>query len=198
LSFRSVVYRATGHDAPLWAFPNTRAARWNLPDSWPAQYLALHPMTPWAELMRNLDLRDADAARELRVPIWALRITLVDEPIALGFAEAADHALAPADLVADDWSACQTATAELHRAGVGSILVPSAALPGTRNLVVLRPAAVIDYHREPIDDLDQPAAMVARDGRCPRGLWDHVSYVGGPHPDLDAHLAGGEFDFRQP
>src|SRR6202008_3953962 len=74
VSFEAVVYRATAHEVPLWAFPNTSAGRWNPAGSWPAQYLSLHPMTPWAEVMRTLGLRDEGAAAALRVPIWAVRV----------------------------------------------------------------------------------------------------------------------------
>jgi RES domain-containing protein len=200
LSFEAVVYRATGYERPLWAFPNTSAGRWNRANSWPAQYLALHPMTPWAEVMRNLDLRTPEEARAMRVPIWAFRITLEEAPLAIAFEDAADHALDPGDLVADDRSGCQALAGGLQSTGTGSITVPSAALPGTRNLVVLRAAAIVDYHREPIDPEDQPAAMIAQDGRCPEGLWHNVHYQhsGTAHAGLQAYLDGDRYEFEQP
>jgi RES domain-containing protein len=199
LSFRTVVYRATAHDAPLWAFPNTSAGRWNRANGWPAQYLSLHPMTPWAEVMRTLGLRE-EAAGAMRVPIWAFQLTLAEQPLELGFGAAAAHDLDPGDLVADDWSPCQALASRLRDDGVAAIVVPSAALPGTRNLVVLHPAAVIDYHCEPIDPEDQPASMVARDGRCPAGLWRCVHHRRGEaeHAALRAHRAGEDYEFTQP
>jgi RES domain-containing protein len=200
VSFETVVYRASGHERPLSAFPNTHAGRWNRASSWPAQYLALHPMTPWAEVLRNLDLRAPEDARAMRMPIWAFRFTLAEQPLTIGFEDATGHELDPADLVADDWNACQALAERLYGDGVGAVVVPSAALPGTSNLVVLRPAAVIDYHREPIDPEDQPGAMVAQDGRCPEDLWRQVHYTRSAiaHGALEAHVTGAEFELVQP
>jgi RES domain-containing protein len=200
LSFQTVVYRATGYERPLWAFPNTTAGRWNPANSWPAQYLSLHPMTPWAEVLRRLDLRRPEDAREMRLPIWAIRVTLGEEPLHLGFREAGDHGVTAEELVADDWSGCQRLAARLRDTGVAAIVVPSAALPGTDNVVVLRPAIIIDYHAEPIDLEDQPAAMVAQHGRCPEGLWRYVHYRRSerPHAALQAYREGTAHQFEQP
>lgn len=49
---------------------------------------------------------------------------------------AAKWGLGTGDLVDDDWSACHTAARRLRAAGVDTIRVPSAALPGTENLVL--------------------------------------------------------------
>lgn len=200
MTYHAVGYRAAAFETPLWGFPNVSAGRWNRAGSWPAQYLSLHPMTPWAELLRNLDLRTPDEARRMRVPIWAIRVELADDPLPIDFEDAADHGLGPEDLVADDRTACQALAAALRDRGVGSVLVPSAALPGTQNLVVLEPAVVIDYHQAPIDRDDYPTSMLAQDGRCPEGLWTKVHYigVGTIHPALQAYVDGEVFRFDQP
>jgi RES domain-containing protein len=200
LSFSAVCYRSTGYEVPLWAFPNTVAGRYNPANSWPAQYLALHPMTPWAEQLRNLDLRTPVEGRCMRIPLWAVRLELSDEPARIGFGDAARYGVEPADLVDDDRSECRRLAGALRGAGTRSIIVPSAALPGTENLVVFEPAAVIDYHQEPIDPEDIPSALTGQDGRCPETLWDHVHFLaaGVAHPALQAYIDGADFELVQP
>lgn len=200
MSYEAVVFRACGHETPLWAFPNTSSGRYNTPGSLPAQYLSEHPMTPWAELLRNLDLRTADQARAMRVEIWGLRVLLADSPEEIDFDTAGSFGLAAEELASDDHGPCQSAAAELHANGVHSFTAPSAALPGTTNLVVLEPAVVIDYHADPVDPEDWPTALLAQNGRCPENIWEHVHYRSArtEHVALAAWRAGEEFEFVQP
>jgi RES domain-containing protein len=200
LSYQAVVFRACGNETPLWAFPNTSDGRYNAAGSLPTQYLSEHPMTPWAELLRNLDLRTADKARAMRLEIWGLRVLLADSPEQIGFDTAGAFGLAADDLVSDDHGPCQAAAAELHANGIHSFTAPSAALPGTANLVVLEPAVVIDYHAEPLEPEDWPTALLAQNGRCPENIWNDVHFRSAPaeHAALAAWRAGGEFTFTQP
>lgn len=200
MSFQSVVYRTAGYDTPLWAVPNLSDGRYNHAGAVPTQYLSLHPMTPWAELLRNLNYRTAAEARVMRVAIWAIRIALRDDPIEMTFETASDFGLAPEDLVADDHGPCRAAAAAMFDAGIRSFFAPSAALPGTTNVIVLEPGVVTDYHLDPLDRGDWPTAMLAQNGRCPEGLWDHVHYkhIVIEHPGLVAWRAGDDYEFEQP
>jgi RES domain-containing protein len=200
VSYDAIVYRACGFETPLWSFANTSRGRWNNPNTVAVQYLSTHPMTPWAEMLRNLSLRTADQARTMRLPIWAIRVSLQEVPLELEFARAGDHGLEAADLVADDRTACQALGGTLARGGSSSILVPSAALPGTRNLVIFDPAVVIDYHRVPLASEDFPTAMASQDGRCPEDLWQLVHHQGSAtrHAELEAFLAGEDYELEQP
>jgi RES domain len=159
-------------------------------------------MTPWAELLRNEDRRTRDRALLLRYPLWAIKVRFDEEPPQLTFETAGRFGLGPDDLVADDYTACQ-AFAEGQRGaedGVRAFVAPSAALPGTSNLVILDAAVVTAFEAEPIGPEDLPTAMAAQDGRCPDDLWTLVHYrgAGTPHPALDAWLAGDEFVFEEP
>jgi len=201
VSFDAVVFRATPHETPLWAFPNFGEGRFNRANvEPPAQYFALHPMAPWAEQLRNLNLRTAEEARAMRMPIWAIHIELADDPVVLDFDTAGGYGLAAEDLVSDDRDACRALAAGLHAGGTTSLLAPSAALPGTTNLTLLEPAVVIDYLARPLNAEERATAMIAHHGRCPEGLWDLVHYrgVGALHPALDAWQNGDEYEFDQP
>jgi RES domain-containing protein len=200
VSFESIVYKTAGYETPLWAVPNLSDGRYNRAGSVPTQYLSLHPMTPWAELLRNLDRRTAAVARATRVEIWAIRIALPDDPVDITFDTAPNFGLAPEDLVADDQGPCRAAAAAMFTAGTRSFFAPSAALPGTTNLIVLEPAVVTDYHVDPVDPEDWPTALLARDGRCPEDLWNHVQYkhLRTEHPGLVAWRGGTDYEFEQP
>lgn len=200
MSFETVVYRAAGFETPLWSFPNLSDGRYNRAGGVPTQYLSMHPMTPWAELLRNFGYSTATEAREMRLEIWAIRLELADDPHIVSFDTASDFGLSPDELVADDYGPCQSAAAAMHTGGIRSFLAPSAALAGTVNLVVIAPAVVIDYHSEPLDEVDWPTGMLAQDGRCPERLWNHVHFrrVTTEHPGLAAWRAGTEYVFEQP
>jgi hypothetical protein len=200
LSFEAVAYRATAYETPLWAFPNLEDGRYNRAGGRATQYFGLHPMAPWAEQLRCLNRRTADQAREMRIGIWAMRIALDDDPVALTFDDVGRYGLDAADLVSDDHAACRALAEALYADGARSILAPSAALPGATSLVVLEPAAIIDYHAEPIDSEDCPAALLAQHGRCPENLWNHVHFrgPGTSHAALEAWQAGDDYVFEQP
>jgi len=79
-------------------------------------------------------------------------------------------------------------------------MAPSAALPGTTNLVVLEPRVLASWNQVPLDELDWPSSLASQDGRCPEGLWDLVHYreTGTKHAALEAWEVGEDFLFVEP
>jgi RES domain-containing protein len=198
-----VAFRIAAWDTPLWVLPNRRAARYNDAGSGSTQYLSLHPLTPWAEMLRAEDLREPDEVAELRPPLWAIRVALAEAGVLeLTFDNAGDYGLEPADLVARDHGPCRGFARLLREdpAAPKALIVPSAALPGTRNLVILEPRVAIPYAWEPIDQGDLPTALTAEDGGCPRGLADLVHYRGTRkrHAGLAAWRRGDDLRFEEP
>jgi RES domain-containing protein len=193
-----VTFRAAAYETPLWATSNP-PGRYNRADSGATQYLSLHPMTPWAELLRAENRQTREEALVLRPPLWAIKIILEESPMEVTFDNAGEHGLEPDDLVADDWEACQALGEGLRQDG-SVLMVPSAALPGTRNLVVLNPSVVVPYESEPIDWEDLPSALTAQGGRCAEGLWSRVHYRGSKvrHAALEAWANGQELLFDEP
>jgi RES domain-containing protein len=195
-------FRLAAYETPLWALENFSPGRYNDVGDGATQYLSVHPMTPWAELLRNQHRHTAEAALQLRLPIWAITVGLAEAPVEIGFADAATYGISADDLVADDHTACRTLARRLRSDpdGPRAILVPSAALPGTRNLVLLDPFVAIPYLAEPVAPEDLPTSMAAQEGRCPDGLWDLVHHLGSPsvHPGLDAWHRGNEYEFAEP
>lgn len=197
-----IAFRVANFETPMWNLPNPQAGRYNQRNSAPTQYLALHPLTPWAEVLRNSARTTAEQARGLRIALWVLRVSLEREPLELTYDNAADWGLDSEDLVADDQDPCREFAQRLRNdPSLPNILIaPSAALPGTRNLVILEERVDIDYHRDPIDIVDVPVALGSQDGHVAEGLWQLVYHRGTPHrhPEFDAWQKGVEFEFDQP
>jgi len=195
-----VAFRLANYETPLWAVENFAAGRYNGAGSGFTQYLSLHPLTPWAELLRNEDRRTRERALLMRYPLWAIRVQLADDPFPLSFENAADFGLDPGDLVADEMGPCRGLAESFRAAGPRGFTAPSAALPGTTNLVVLEPRVLVSWNQVPFDDVDWPGSVTSQDGRCPDGLWDRVHYraAGVTHPGLEAWERGETFAFEEP
>jgi hypothetical protein len=195
-----VGFRLANYETPLWSVENFSAGRYNDADAGFTQYLSLHPLTPWAELLRNEERRTRERALLMRYPLWALRVTLEEEPFALTFDSAGGFGLDAADLVADDHGPCRALARAFRAGGPHAFTAPSAALPGTTNLVVLEPRVLASWTAVPLDELDWPGSLAAQDGRCPEDLWDVVHYRAAPtpHAALDAWREGRELVFSEP
>lgn len=193
-------YRPADWDTPLRVLSHRRAGRFNNPGSEPVQYLSLHPLTPWAELLRFEALTRADELAQLRLPIWALRVRLDAEPLELTFDNAPEHGLAAEALIADDHGPCRAFAARRDGKSPDALITPSAALPGTRNLVLFGPRVGIPYAAEPIDPQDVPLSVTALRGYAPVGLLESVHHRGAPHTHagLVAWRESRELAWREP
>jgi hypothetical protein len=198
----TVTFCLAAYETPLWATPNFTPGRYNGAGDGCTQYLSLHPMTPWAELLRNDDRKDRHRALLLRTPLWAVKVLLDEDPLEVTFGAAEDLGILPEDLVSDEQNACR-ALAQRFRDdadGPRAFVAPSAALPGTRNLVLLDPFVALSYELSPVAPEDLPVATAAQDGRCPEGLWDLVHFrdTATTHPALDSWRSGDDFEFAEP
>lgn len=195
-------FRLAAYETPLWAIENFSAGRYNHVGDGATQYLSLHPMTPWAELLRNQRRRSAGAALQLRLPLWTIRVDLGEAPTEITFDSAGAYGLTADDLVADDQTACRDLARRFRTDpnGPRALVVPSTALPGTQNLVLLDQYVAISYLAEPVAPEDLPTAMAAQDGRCPHGLWDLVHHHRSPrmHAGLEDWHHGDTFEFAEP
>ena len=180
-------FRLANWDTPLWIGPNRRASRF-VADGQIAQYWALHPMTPWAEVLRFHDVRVPDEARELLLRPWVAEIELPDGTVEVNFNNAEDHGIAPDALVDDDHRRCQAWARNL---AAPAIVVPSAALPGTRNLVLFGERIRAHYGVSPTDPtLYVPCDPVADLALVVDDLLTHVRWRGDHHAGLDAWRQG--------
>ena len=191
-------YRAASFGSPLRVEASRSAGRFNRPGDAPTQYLAFHPLGPLAEMIRAEDLRTVDDLREFRMRTWALRVD-VEPFVEIDFAVADSYRITPDELVSDDHDACRNLAFTLRGAGVLGLIVPSAALPGTRNLVIFGERIAAGYLDDPVDPLlDVPASMTAGSAQAPDSLLELVRFRGMQHSALLAWHSGQPFDFAEP
>lgn len=192
-----VAYRISSWDTPLRVNPNRTAGRFNHAGSPPTQYFGLHPLTPWAEYLRFHALRDLEGLSARRLRIWALRVELADA-LEIGFGDAAGFGLEPENLVSADHGPCRRLGEQLRTdpSGRDTIVVPSAALPGTRNVVSFGQRAPLPYDVQPIDRIDVPCCAIAERSQPPDGIASLVRYGDDPHHALEAWAAGHRYQFR--
>ena len=195
-----VTFRLANYETPLWAVENFSGGRYNRAGSGFAQYLSLHPLTPWAEILRSEDRRTRARAILMRYPLWAVRVQLDEDPLELTFDNASHFGLSPSDLIDDDYGPCRALADGFRANGTRAFLAPSAALPGTTNLIVLTPQVLVSWNQVPVDDIDWPGSLTSQDGRCPEGLWDRVHFIGAGtrHAALEAWERGDDFEFEEP
>ena len=192
-----VCYRFASYATPLRTVPAWQPARFSRGDEdEPTQYLALHPLGPLAELMRNADLRSDEQLRVVSTRTWALEVPLDDLP-EITFDNAEQFAISPEELVGDDHGPCQELAGRL-RAEIPGAIVPSAALPGTRNIVLFGPRVAAPYLSRPVSTLDIAASITADGAHPPQSLRARVRFVGEVHPALDAWRDGSDFRFMEP
>jgi RES domain-containing protein len=184
-------FRISAWDTPLRVNPNRTAARYNQAGSPATQYLCLHPLGPWAEYIRFNGLREAAELAARRLRLWAVKVDL-SAALEISFANATRFGLDPEDLTGDDHSPCQRFADTLRddSSAPKMIVVPSAALPGTRNVVIFGERAAIPFNWQPLGPTDLPAAIVAESSGAPRGIVSLVRYRGQPNPELEAWEAG--------
>lgn len=195
-------YRASSYRTPVRSRRHgpDSAGRYHHAGAPATQYFALHPLGPWAEVTRNQRCESVDDALETRIAIWVIRLVLPDPPTTIDF-DAADSGntllpISPRDLTDDDPTICR-ALAQAHRdepSAAKILRVPSAALPGADNIVILGPRRMIEYAVEPMRPIHVPAAVGAVDARPPRDLFRLVRRLGAPDPAYEAWRHGVSHD----
>jgi RES domain len=192
-------FRSSNFVTPVRDSPSTRDGRFHGPGSPPTQYFCLHPLGPSAEIIRWGALTDPREVRDLRLRIWAMRVEVPDDLLELGYANCtAEAGLSPDELVGDAYGPTQAAAARLLARGQEAFTCPSAALPGTRNLVVFGERVSISYDYDPVDEWEIPASMTTSRGAPPVSLFSLVRRLGESHAELDAVLSGSDFRFQEP
>ena len=192
------VYRSAEWDTPWWDRPNRGPGRFNRRLSEPTQYLSEHPLTVFAERLRALGRPAVEDIDTIRWRCWVMDVPLEGLTI-VDFDSAATFGIAPEELVDDDWSACQDLAERRRQAGDVGILVPSAALPGTRNVVLFGRRLTSPYLLPPVDpEIESPTGHTAEDSIPPEEVLPFVRWHGDEHAELKAWQEGRTYVFLDP
>src|SRR5947209_10490988 len=138
--------------------------------------------------MRNAELRSPDQVRAVSTRTWALEVPIDTLP-EITFATAEQFGISAEQLVGDDYTPCQELAARF-RAEIEGLIVPSAALPGTRNVVLFGPRVAAPYLTRPVGVVDVPASITADGARPPGSLRSLVRFAWYLHASLDAWRSG--------
>lgn len=177
-----IAWRYSNYDTPFWARNNTRDGRWNSAGEACVQYLAMEPNGAWAELIRAEELRSEDEVATVRIPIWVAAVNeVVVDYSTFDKAEAAGFP--PEALVDNDWTRCQDEGRRLRDLRFGGVIAPSAALPGTTNLVIFGARILWAWRRPRVLSATIPGTVAAV-GSPPHGLVGGVRHFGEAHAGL--------------
>ena len=172
-----ICFRAANYRTPLRSLvPETVGARYHRgTEAEPTQYLALHPLGPAAEMLRNRDLRTPEQARALELRIWALEIA--EEGLV-------EVTFAP-ELVTDDVEPCRRLADRLRADGARGAVVPSAALPGTRNVVLFGARTAAPWQAAVVGAFDVRTSIAGESSEALVALLPQVRFRGRRPPDAE-------------
>lgn len=187
-----VAYRHAAYDTPWWAFPSSRSGRFHRGLLDTVQYLCLHPLGPAAEVLRHHVGPDG-SPDDLLLNLWAV---VVDEDglVEVTFDNCAAFGIMPDELVGDDYGPTQALGARLLQAGHPGFTVPSAALPGTDNLVLFGPRVFAPYLLDPPSTAEVRTGHLTDGARPPSEVVGLVRWVGAQHPSLQQWRKSGRWD----
>lgn len=189
---RLTVFRHASYDSPWWAFPSSRAGRFHRARSDTVQYLSLHPLGPAAEMLRH-HLGPKGNPDEVVLNLWAAVVD-VSDATRVDFDDCAGYGLTPDQLVGEDYTATQALADAVRSSGATAMIVPSAALPGTHNLILFGVRVLNPFLSKPLMPEEIPTGHFTDGARPPAEVAPHVRWFGTPHRAAEQWKATGNCD----
>jgi RES domain len=189
---RLTVFRHASYDSPWWAFPSSRAGRFHRARSDTVQYLSLHPLGPAAEMLRH-HLGPQGDLDDVALNLWTAVVD-VDHPTRVDFDDCAGHGLTPDELVGDDYTPTQALADAVRDSGATAMIVPSAALPGTHNLILFGVRVLNPFLSKPLAPEEIPTGHLTDAARAPAEVAPHVRWFGAPHKAAEQWKTTGGYE----
>lgn len=194
---RFTVFRHAAYDTPWRALPSPGQGRFHRPGQDIVQYLGLHPLGPAAEMLRHNLGPDGDPD-DVLLNLWTATVD-VDEVTWIDFDDCAAHGITVDELVGDDYQPTQALAAAVLGSGSTAMVAPSAALPGTHNLMLFGVRFLHPYLWKPLMNDEIPTGHLTDGARPPAEVAAHVRWLGAAHMAAEQWKATGTYDlFKDP
>lgn len=185
-------FRHAAYDSPWWAVPSSREGRFHRAGQETVQYLSLHPLGPAAEMLRHNVGPDGDPD-DLVLNLWAAVLD-IDDVKRVDFGDCETFGRTGDELVGDDYGVTQELADAVRESGATAMIVPSAALPGTHNLIVFGVCLLHPFLWEPLIPEEIPTGHLTDGARAAAEIAGHVRWLGTSHTAAEQWKATGSYD----
>ncbi|OBG12522.1 hypothetical protein A5765_14280 [Mycolicibacterium celeriflavum] len=125
--------------------------------------------------------------------LWSAVID-VDNVATVDFDDCHPYGLTADELVGDEYAVTQALADAVRGEGADAMVVPSAALPGTHNLIVFGVRVLHPFLWEPISAEEVPTGHITDGARAAAEIADQVRWRGTPHRAAEQWKATGSYD----
>ena len=112
--------------------------------------------------------------------LWAAVLD-VDAATRVDFDDCARYGLTPDGLVGDDDTPTRVLADTIRDSGATAMIVPSAVLPGTHNLILFGARVLNPFLSAPLTPDEVPTGPLTDAARAPAEVAPHVRWFGAPH-----------------
>ncbi len=189
---RFTAFRHAAYDTPWWAFPSSREGRFHRAGQDTIQYLSLHPLGPAAEMLRHNVGPDGDPD-DVVLNLWTAVLD-IDDVTRVDFDDCERYGRTVDELVGDDYTPTQALGGAVKASGAIAMVVPSAALPGTHNLILFGVRLLHPFLWEPLMPEEVPTGHLTDGARAAAEVAGHVRWFGTAHTAAEQYKATGTYD----
>lgn len=188
------VFRHAAYDTPWRAISSRDEGRFHRPGQDIVQYLSLHPLGPAAEMLRHHMGPDGDPDTVL-LNLWTATVDVDDDDVTwIDFKDCHAYSITVDELVGDDYGPTQALAAAVQATGATAMVAPSAALPGTHNLMLFGVRVLHPYLWAPMTADEIPTGHLTDGARPPAEVAAHIRWWGTAHNAAEQWKATGAYD----
>jgi len=185
-------FRHAGYDSPWWAIPSPVGGRFHRGGQDTVQYLSLHPLGPAAEMLRHNVGPDGNPD-DVILNLWTAVLD-IDGVTRVDFDDCETYGRTADELVGDDYRPTQALADAVRAAGAAAMMVPSAALPGTHNLILFGVRLLHPFLWEPLMPEEVPTGHLTDGARSAAEVVGYVRWFGTPHTAAEQWKATGTYE----
>ncbi len=148
-------------------------------------------MGPAAEMLRH-NVGAAGDPDEVMLNLWTAVVDL-DAVTRVEFDDCVRYGCTPDELVGDDYAPTQSLADQVRVSGAHAMVVPSAALPGTHNMILFGERVLHPYLWRPLAPEEIPTGHLTDGARISAEIAVHVQWFGSQHTALEQWKAIGSY-----